>query len=96
MKRHGQIILSWIAFILALGIAEVIIFRVLYPFLVNVLSWTGIPRDHLSRSVRFWIIMFGIFVVAMAYCLFLTKTVVGRKSIQWFIDANKTIFQKNK
>jgi putative effector of murein hydrolase len=96
MKKYRQAILSWIVFILALGITEAIIFRVVNPLLVNILLWAGIPRDDLSRSTRFLVIWFAVFLVAIAYYLLLTRTVIGRKWIQWFMDANKTIFQKSK
>ncbi len=96
MKRYWHAILSWIVFIIGLGITEAIIFRVVYPLLINIVLRTGIPQEGLSRSVRFWVIWFVVFVVAIAYYLFLNRTVTGRKWMQWFMDSNKAIFRKSK
>jgi hypothetical protein len=84
-------ILTWMSFAAVLAATSAIVFSIIWPLLLrNVFGLSFPPRDDLSRAINWSVV--GIVVVL--YCLFFTRTGIGRKLLQWFLESNRGIFFK--
>jgi len=94
-KKYRQAILSWLIFFAVLAVTEIIIGKVLYLPVVNLILGTS-AQNVITAAAKWVITWFILMVVILLYYLLLTRTIMGRNWLRWFVHVNRPIFGRRR